>query len=84
MNETHQDPLVAERHDEHSARSERLVDYLYDELSPEARAAFEDELAADPELAAELAALRGARSSFAALPLDPVEPMPRGLLDDVL
>lgn len=81
MNETHQDPLVADGHGEKSARSERLVDYLYDELSAEARAAFEDELAADPGLAAELAALRGARASFVSLP---VEPMPRGLLDDVL
>lgn len=81
MNETHQDPLVAQGHGEQSARGERLVDYLYDELSPEARAAFEDELAADPALAAELEALRGARASFQSLP---VEPMPRGLLDDVL
>lgn len=72
---------MAQGHDEETARGERLVDYLYDELSPEARAAFEDELAADPALAAELAALRGARTSFQALP---IEPMPRGLLDDVL
>ena len=87
MNETHQDPLVAPGHEDQSARGERLVDYLYDELSPEARAAFEDELAADPALAAELAALRGARASFQALPVDPIDPverMPRGLLDDVL
>lgn len=64
-----------------SEADERLLDYLYDELPPDDRHAFERALAADPALSREVEALRTTRQSFARLS---PEPMPTGLLDDVL
>ena len=46
-------------------RDDRLTAYLQGRLDPEARAAFEREVQADPALAAEVAALRDARARFA-------------------
>lgn len=60
---------------------ELLVDYLYDELDPAQRAAFERGLIEHPELAAEVEAHRRTRSVAASLP---AIAMPAGLLDDVL
>ena len=58
-----------------------LVDYLYDELEPARRAAFEEGLAEHPELAAEVAAHRRTRVAAAELPQ---LALPAGLLDGVL
>lgn len=80
MNETYQDPPGGGG-DGDPTGNDRLIGYLYDELSAEDRAVFEAELAADPTLAAEVSSLRDTRSHFAGIA---ATPMPRGLLDDVL
>ncbi len=49
----------------------RLVDYLYGELSPAETRAFEHELQTNPALAAELASLRSLRSLVSTLAEDP-------------
>ncbi len=46
---------------------ERLLDYVYDELEPEERAAFEAALPSAPAVAAELAAMRETRTAMAEL-----------------
>jgi len=53
---------------------ERLLDYLYDELPPAERRAFEAELARDAELRAELEELQAARRTLAGLPESAPEP----------
>jgi anti-sigma factor RsiW len=45
----------------------RLLDYVYDELEPEERAAFEAALPGAPEVAAELAAMRETRAAMSDL-----------------
>ena len=47
---------------------DRLMDYLYGEMVEAERRGFEEELARDPELRAELAALRESRGMLGALP----------------
>ncbi|TNF32545.1 MAG: hypothetical protein EP329_09770, partial [Deltaproteobacteria bacterium] len=60
---------------------ELLVDYLYDELEPAQRVAFEEGLDEHPELAAEVEAHRKTRSMVADIP---TFALPPGLLDGVL
>jgi hypothetical protein len=63
-----------------TASPETIAAYVDDELSPQARAAFEVDMAADPGLAAEVARQRALRARLAAA-YDPVlaEPVPLGL-----
>ncbi|MCB0601616.1 MAG: hypothetical protein KDC28_10325 [Saprospiraceae bacterium] len=49
-------------------RQEKLIDYLYDELSKEERAAFEKELEADPTLRKELQQMQQVRSHLQSVP----------------
>lgn len=60
---------------------DRLLDYLYDELEPSERSAFERALPAHPEVLREVAAHRATRKAYQALPR---ATMPAGLLDTVL
>lgn len=60
---------------------ERLLDYLYDELDADDRAAFEAALVAHPEVAAELESHRATRRAFAGV-LRPS--LPVGTLDAIL
>lgn len=60
---------------------DRILDYLYDELEPSQRTAFERSLAAHPEIRREVEGHRATRKAFQALPRESV---PVGLLDDVL
>jgi hypothetical protein len=60
---------------------DRLLDYLYDELDPSERAAFERALPGHPEVLREVAAHQATRKAFQTLPR---EEAPPGLLDDVL
>ena len=60
---------------------ELLVDYLYDELEPARRAAFEQGLAEHPDLVAEVEAHRRTRAAAARIP---VAVLPPGLLDAAL
>ncbi len=55
-------------------REELLMDYLYGEMNEEQRQAFEKMIAADPDLARELAELQDTRSLMAEL--DEVQPTP--------
>ncbi|PWN05850.1 anti-sigma factor family protein [Rhodohalobacter mucosus] len=57
----------------------RLMDYLYDEMESEERAAFEKQLSADKELQNELNELKSARSLFSNIPYE----APSGLLFQV-
>ena len=60
---------------------DRLLDYLYDELEPSERSAFERALLEHPEIAAEVEAHRATRKAYAVLPR---EVAPPGLLANVL
>lgn len=60
---------------------DRLLDYLYDELEPSERSAFERALPAHPEVAREVAAHNATRKAYQALPRAAA---PVGLLDAVL
>jgi hypothetical protein len=61
---------------------DHLLDYLYDELEPDERRAFERGLIAHPEVAAELAAHQRTRRAFVA-ELGPAPALPAGALDRV-
>ncbi len=60
---------------------DRLLDYLYDELEPSERNAFERALATHPDVAKEVEGHRATRRAYQALPR---EVAPAGLLADVL
>ena len=60
---------------------DRLLDYLYDELEPSERSAFERALPDHPEIFAEVEAHRATRKAYAVLPR---EVAPPGLLANVL
>jgi anti-sigma factor RsiW len=60
--------------DPQAARDAQISAYLDDELDPDARAAFERDLAADPTLAAEVEELRGALGALHALRASPRPP----------
>jgi len=64
-----------------SELDEQLLDYLYGELEPEQRAAFERALPAHPELVKELEQHRWTRARMAELP---VVPLPAGALDQAM
>lgn len=64
-----------------SEMEEQLIDYLYGELDPDQRAAFERALPAHPEVAAELERHRWTRARMAELP---VVPLPAGALDEAM
>src|SRR5438105_5357961 len=49
-------------------QDERLLDYIYDELGSEERAAFEARLGEDAALRAEVESLQGVRKAFRGLP----------------